>query len=147
MRIAGINAAGVGSSTPSTPLHLDPGMKPEPLDEMDGVSVSVIKADSSVSVAESSTSLLLGWQKRTSLMVKEIHKISLLSASGTVSGLFALTFANATTDSLNIDISASVLKAALESLPTMRSIEIKKSVYNPNLFWFITFLDECLRHH
>ena len=156
---AGINSVGVGSSTLSTPLHLDPGMKPERLDEMDGVSISVIKADSSVSVVESSTSLLLGWHKPTNVhgfapshylveywissMIKEIHKMSLLPASGTMPGTFALTFADTTTDSLSIGITALRLKAALETLPNIQSVEVTKSRYNPNHIWTITFLVEC----
>lgn len=95
VRIAGINSVGVGSGMSSTPLFLAPGMKPESLDEMNGVSVSVIKADTSVSVAESSTSLVLRWRESpdfngfapshylieywTLPRIHEVHKITLLS--------------------------------------------------------------------
>ena len=42
---------------------------------------------------------------------------------------FALTFANATTDSFNIDVSGLEIKAALESIPTKNvSVELKSGL-------------------
>ena len=130
-------------------------MKPETLDEMSGTSVSVMKVNTRVSVAETSTILVLHWRKHLDFngcapsnylieywklpRIQEEYKIKLLSSSQMVFGTFALTFANTTTNSLNVDMVGLEIKDTLKRLPTMRSVDVERSGSNPNCIWLMIF--------
>lgn len=156
VRIFAKNQAGVGGATPASEA-LMPGKSPNILDEQ-GVTLYSIEADASVSVKESSTSLLLAWHvpsdehgfSITSYLIEhwtlpgtnEVQELKLASPNGSVKGTFTLSYDEDHTDSLTIDTSASELQIALESLASIRSVHVERTGTNQDYSWMITFLSE-----
>jgi len=155
VRVAAVNAVGAGTPSVSSPLSLSPGTKPDQLEYESGVSLTTVAADKSVSVLESSSSLLLSWQSPFSSngfasteynlewwAAAGTDEIIEVSVNGATEGTFSLTYDGATTDSLDYDISKANMISALESLSTVGSVAVDRSAAAPNFAWTITFLSE-----
>jgi len=157
VRIAAMNEAGIGPSSHSTPLSLAPGSKPTDLEDQNGVTITTIAADASVSVMKSSSTLRVSWRVPfrsngfdiSNYMleywvysgVSEVQEIVLQSSIGSPAlGTFTLSYGGEKTDSLRIDSSADDVKSSLESLSNIRSVRVWRSGTNPEYKWTVTFV-------
>ncbi|KAL9189871.1 hypothetical protein ACHAXT_009546 [Thalassiosira profunda] len=158
VRIASTNEAGTGPSSRPSTLSLAPGSKPSELD--DGVSVSTLTADATVSVAESSSTLRVSWRAPSSdngfavssyLLeswigddTEEVQEIAVQSStSSPIEGTFTLSYEGDKTGSLSIDSSAEDVQTTLEGLSTLRSVRVWRSGENSwDRKWIVTFASE-----
>ena len=163
VRISAVNKAGAGPTSRSRPLSLAPGSKPTDIDDQNGVIISTMAVDTAnITVEESSSSLLVSWRSPFSENgfgiskylieywvesgVDEVQEIVLQSENGLPArGTFALGYGDEKTSSLSVDSSGDVVKAALESLNTIREVNVWRSGENPEYKWTVTFVSPSIR--
>jgi len=154
VRVASVNAMGAG--LPNSVDKLSPGSQTAALDAKSGVSLAVVPADSSVSVFEASSSLLVSFQAPavvngfapdsykvewwTSAGIKEIETITLTGSSPT--GTFTLAYDGQVTDSLSVGVSEKGMEDALNLLSTIGSVKVQRTGTTPAFVWAVTFLSE-----
>lgn len=156
IRVAAINQAGIGPMAFALPSPITPGAKPDQISPS-GVLLTVVKSDSQGSnVLEASTCLHIEWRpplrnngynvthyrlERWRLPGKpEIQEVSLSFSQGNPpTGTFTLSFDGFMTDSLAVDVSEKGLKDALQSLPSISSVEVARRDENCKYVWKVTF--------
>jgi len=170
VRIRARNAVGLGDLRLPTPRQLAPRSSPEPL-ATGAVTLSTIPASASVTVAESSRSLLVEfgaseddrgapvedylveWWLADEPPRHEVQVVRLHGARGT-RGTFVLDYAGARTSPLDHDVGEDDLELALEALPQVRDVQVTRTTTTSNSNgttlgheWAVTFLTEAPTVH
>ncbi|RLN71996.1 hypothetical protein BBJ28_00000989, partial [Nothophytophthora sp. Chile5] len=165
------NIMGVGSIGLSVPTFEIPRSKAAPLSEGTGggVALSVRPASSSTSTAASCSTLQLSWlavapadahgADVTSYVVDwfqpqspdtapfEVQVLQIYGQDSTdaVSGTFRVLYSDSQTEPLPVDVSEAELQDSLEALPTLRDVQVERSVVaaRSGYEWTVTFLSEA----
>ena len=134
------------STTTITPTSADvnseiPRRQPDPI-VYGGVTLSTLPADSTASVADSSSNLLVSWEKSPDFHgspvtayrlewwnvagAHEVQKIK-ISAASSIMGTFIVSYDGQSTDNLLWNIDATGMTAALDTLTTVQHVEVERS--------------------
>ena len=161
VRVSAINVMGTGAPQVSTPEILTPSKTADQLEYGVGVTLTTIPADDSISVLESSESLLVSFQPPESNHGDDISQylleywhtpgrdeVQVIQTSSSVihniTGTFKVAYDGDQTDTLPFDISEVGMEAALEELSTLRDVRVVRSNYSTGhgYEWTVTFLSE-----
>jgi hypothetical protein len=171
VRVSAVNKMGTGAPQVSSPTSLLASKTVEQLEYGTGVSLATIPADESVTVGESSTSLLVSFQASEDIHGSEAEEylleywrtpgrseVQVIAIDGqdkkNLTGTFKISYDGATTDTLNFDISEVGMEAALEELTTIRDVKVVRTTNTtvgtlgmPQYSWTVTFLSEAPYTH
>jgi hypothetical protein len=161
VRVSARNTMSVGPARATTPAYEVPRTAPSQHVEGPGVVLSTIPASESVTVTESTQSLLVEftptpndrgdkvmdylveWWRAEDPGLDEVQVIK-TDASTQISGTFVVGYAGASTDSLPFDVTEEEMELALEGLPQIRDVQVTRS--NASSYvgyeWCVTFLSE-----
>ena len=123
-----------------------------------GVTLATMPADSTATVADSSSNLLVSWEqspddhgsKVTAYRLEwwnvagahEVQKIK-ISAAGSITGTFTVSFDGQSTDNLLWNIDATGMTAALDTLTTVQHVEVSRSLLvDFGYEWSVTFMSD-----
>ena len=160
VRVSAVNVMGTGAPEISNPIVLTPSKTADQLDYGVGVTLTTIPADESVSVLESSESLLVSFQPPVSDHGDDVSQYLLeywytpgrdevqviqtgSSSTFALNGTFTVTYDGDETDTLPYDVSEDDMEAALEELSTLRDVRVVRTDYSDTGYeWTVTFLSE-----
>ena len=157
VQIMAKNTEGYSVPRPTTPLFEIPRRQPDEI-VYGGVTVATLPADGTATVTDSSSNLLVSWEKSSDFQGDEVTAYKLewwdavgshevqkikLSASSAITGTFTVTFNGETTDHLLWNIDATGMTAALDTLTTIQHVEVERSAIISNGYeWTVTFLGD-----
>lgn len=163
VRVSASNTMGVGASRPTTPAYEVPRRAPQQHVFGSGVVLSTIPASESVTVKESTQSLLVEftpspddhgtsvtdylveWWREEDDGTNEVQVLA-TQASVPISGTFSVGYAGDSTDSLPYDVSEEAMELALEALSQIRDVQVTRAASAGGAGgyeWSVTFLSEA----
>ncbi|GMH48108.1 hypothetical protein TL16_g00218 [Triparma laevis f. inornata] len=157
VKVAATNAIGSGTGLAASPASLAPGAQPVALDAKTGVSLTTVPADGSVTVLESSSSLLVSFQAPDVVngFIPEKYQVEWWSANptdeiatitlthdGNEVGAFSITYNGETTDTMDVSVDESDMEKELMLLTSIRSVHVEHALNANSNVWTVTFLSE-----
>ncbi|KAG5186906.1 hypothetical protein JKP88DRAFT_156261, partial [Tribonema minus] len=165
VRVSAISAAGTGPAQATTPAYLAVIAAPDQLAAGAGVTLAVIPASDTVSVADSSSSLLVRfaapraangaavtdylveWWVAEELMRPAVQVVANSDGvnGGANKGVFRLQYQGAATAYLTFDAEEAEVEAALQALPALRDVSVVRTYdATTRLYqWAVTFLSDA----